>query len=183
MIYGNAADREGAKREPRTFNARRNLALVALAAALVEAAASAEVVDADWADPNFAFCEDLGVHASGRVRATAKVENVARARRITSLSITTTHGHAHRATGAIVWKSPNGEERSTTLQEPWFDVISAPGAGQLLVLPRNGNGPGPFAQTPIETAPKSPITIKLNLLFTTPGGNCPTSFTQAWTLP
>lgn len=157
-------------------------ALIAFISA-IPAPVGAEVVDADWADPNFAFCEDLGVHASGRVRATAKIEHLAGQRRITSLSLSTTHTHAHRLSGTVGWKAADGRQVVTTLQEPWFDVISAPSSGQLLVLPRNGSGTGPSAQMGLDTERGTPIRIKLRLLFTTPSGNCPTSFDQTWNLP
>jgi hypothetical protein len=161
----------------------RNLRLLLVPTAMLLGGFADQSVDADWMDPNYAFCEDVGVHASGRVRATAKLAVENNVRRIKSLSLTTTHAHSHKASGSVQWTAPDGSRKSQNLQVPWFEILSAPGAGQTLVLPRNGAGRGPGAQVPLDTQLGTSITINLSLAFVTPGGTCPTSFSQSWALP
>jgi len=185
--------RAGAGRSKLTegYRMKRRSIILILGAPIISAPAVAvavtvaadQVVHADWSDPNFAFCEDVGIHASGRVQATAKVGTDAGIRKLKSLIVTTTHSHAHKVSGSIEWIAADGSRKSTALQAPWFDVMSTPGAGQFLVLPRRGNVSGPDAQTRIALKPGASLTIKLTLVFVTSSGSCPTSFSQNLLLP
>ena len=156
----------------------RFLAIFAFLASYTSSAKS-ETLEAEWTDPNFALCEGLGLHASGRVRAVVTFDNKLAARQISSLSISTDHYHSHSISGTVEWSAPDGKKVTTVLQEPWFEVIRPAGAGRVLFLPR-GVGSGPSAQTALHTKLKSVITVRLNLVFGIAGAKCPTSFRQDW---
>lgn len=144
-----------------------------------------EVVSGNWLDPNFALCEGIGAHASGRVRATATVERHDSGVTITGLSVFTTHPVGHSASAKVKWKDVSGSWQSTSLVKPWYDVILSSDVKQHLVLPQvqtSASGAGAHESMQLLASSGAPIKLTLTLLFTTANGSCPTSFEQDWTL-
>lgn len=149
--------------------------------------AVAETAQSSWTDANFAFCEGIGVGASGRVNAHAEYNDDGSVVMLSSFSVTTTgHSFDHIASGRINYIDDASQQREVRLEQPWFPVMGAAGPGDVLYLPRNKTSTatsGPWEQMSIKMQSGSTIKIILNLLFSADGGNCPTSFSADWTLP
>ena len=137
-----------------------------------------------WGDPNYALCEGLGVFASGRINGTINYEINGDMLRVTSLVFDTVgYQKSHIPSGMITYIAVDGSSHSTNLQTPWFDVMRAAGPGASLLLPRNKSGnAGPSSAEQMEFVMKkgTAISINITLLFSVPGGNCPTSFSTDW---
>lgn len=162
-------------------------ALLVPAALLVLAeTAIAETATESWVDPNYASCEGIGASATGRVNVHADFSRSGDVLTISSLSLTTEgHQHEHAATGRITYTAPNGSRSEVRLERPWFPTISSDRPSENLYLPRvrtDAAGPNPREQMEISVKAGSPIDLAISLLFSVPGGYCPTSFGASWTL-
>lgn len=147
----------------------------------------AETSQTSWPDISFAFCEGIGIGASGRVSAYADYSNVEGGMIIKSLMIATQgHNFDHSASGHIRYTDMSGNIRSVTLQRPWFDVLGVDSPGEYLYLPKNNDdlsSSSPSQQIEVNILAGSEIDISLVLLFKSDGGSCPTSFSENWRIP
>ena len=139
----------------------------------------ASVYSNSFSDANFALCEGVGIHGSGRVEVRVEFEKVGSAFKVSDISLIGNYATASSFSAVIEFTNSHNKQQTISLQKPWYSVIQAENSFPL-TNPRVMTSPTPGIgdKEVFMIDASGAINIKATTVHSVAGGNCPTAFEQ-----
>lgn len=142
-----------------------------------------ENIREEWSDFNFVPCEGIGIHGSGRIKASAEITRFSDRIVVHTLRVSATHAHANGFSASVSFSDDASNLQKIILVPPWYSTVG-PANEMSRVLPRNKTETisGPSEQMEITVDSSGSIEISANVLFSLDGGSCAAGFRTDWTM-
>lgn len=136
-----------------------------------------------FVDPNYAACEGVGAHASGKLTVSIKYAKEGKQFRITDVLLIGKYQMATGFSGRLLFRNERGVKQQMKLQRPWYSILKAPNSLHLTnPQVRTTAKPGIDDKQEFVVGRSGVIMIETNTLIVTRSGSCPSSFAQQITL-